>query len=35
MEVPEMVLIAVLEVYHAEVMEDPGAKRSSTEPKLE
>jgi hypothetical protein len=30
-----MVLVAVLEVYHAEVIDDPGAKRSRHVPKLE
>lgn len=34
-EVPEMVVVAVEEVYHAEVMEEPGARISTTEPKLE
>src|SRR5690606_4972469 len=32
MEVPEMVLVAVSLVRQAEVMEEPGANRSSTEP---
>ena len=34
-EVPLMVLIAVVEVCHAAVIEDPGAKMSTQVPKLE
>ena len=35
MEVPEIVLVAVEEVYQAEVIEEPGARISTTVPKLE
>ena len=35
MEVPEMVLVAVGDVYQAEVMPEPGAKTSRHEPQLE
>ena len=35
MDVPLIVLVAVLPVYHAEVMELPGAKRSRQLPKFE
>ena len=34
-EVPLMVLIAVVEVCQAEVIDDPGAKMSTHDPKLE
>lgn len=34
-EVPEIVLVAVEEVYQVEVMEEPGARISTIEPKLE
>ncbi len=32
MDVPEMVLVAESPLFHAEVMEEPGAKMSRTEP---
>jgi hypothetical protein len=35
MDVPDMVLMAVDEVYQDEVIEDPGASISTTEPKFE
>lgn len=35
MEVPEMVLVAVEEVYQADLMEEPGASKSTTDPKFE
>ena len=35
MLVPEMVLVAVSLVYHADVMPTPGANRSTQDPKLE
>ncbi len=34
-DVPELVFVAVFDVYHAEVMFDPGAKTSTHEPKFE
>ena len=34
-DVPEIVFVAVVDVYHAEVMFDPGAKTSTQEPKFE
>jgi hypothetical protein len=34
-DVPEIVFVAVVDVYHAEVMFDPGAKISTHEPKFE
>lgn len=34
-EVPEMVFVAVFDLCHAEVMLDPGAKRSTHDPKFE
>jgi hypothetical protein len=35
MDVPEMVLVAVFDVIQAEVIEEPGAKRSRQDPKFE
>jgi hypothetical protein len=35
MEVPEMVFVAELEPIHEERIEDPGARTSTVEPKLE
>ena len=34
-DVPEMILVAVEEVYHADFMDDPGASKSITDPKFE
>ena len=34
-EVPDSTAVAVVEVYHAEVMLEPGAKTSTHEPKFE
>ena len=35
MDVPLIVFVAVLLVFHAEVIEDPGANKSRQEPKFE
>jgi len=35
MDVPLMVLVALFELFHADVMLDPGAKMSTQVPKLE
>jgi hypothetical protein len=35
MEVPEIVLVSVVELIHVDKISEPGAKISTTEPKLE